>query len=654
MMNAKTGLDEKHRKLVDLLSLEGALDDIQMIYDIGEKAVGTPEETEAAHLTKRKFEEAGLKNTRLEPYPAICRTYKSSELEILSPVRKKVPCKCGACSPRTPEDGITAHIIDAGFGTIDDLERLKSRGINAKDNILLIERNDRITLWPNVPVHQANEYGATAVVFTSVVEEHTALKTDVIPNASIPVLFIPYIEAQKIRDLLRKGKVKATLKNIVEVNERGVSYNVIGELPGSKFPDQIVALTAHHDSWFGAANDNASGIAALIDIAKVLAKNYKPARTIRFISFGGEESGTNDFFYWLVGSNAYVKQHAEELKRIVADINFDCFAYGSKCTISATPEMTSLLKELIDEVGVGVFYDVISLPSTAVDSWSFVRAGIPALNFGDAEEYSKIYHTDYDIPALINRDLVKHTMHIALLLTLKLDSSELLPYDFSPISEKLLNDITARRKSVENIIDVRKTLNQAATLRTLAEEFTQQKISTLAQKLSESVISSINASQQDTCYMLNRNLINTTMDTWAFHETWMVPYYLDMLITVKRTVAALKGDNIDLALSTLKGLTTMSWGVNVSLNVYEKILAMTKSSRHSVLVIDLMPELNSLQEKLRMGNRKIDGDISSIEKKYATLKSQIEEKFKDINDSLSNSASELLKSICKLLRASET
>ncbi len=109
MTDTKAELDEKHRKLVDLLSLEGALDDIQMIYEIGEKAVGTPEETEAANLIKRKFEEAGLKNTRLEPYQAICRTYKSSEFEILSPVRKKVSCKCGASSPGTPEKMAKLH-----------------------------------------------------------------------------------------------------------------------------------------------------------------------------------------------------------------------------------------------------------------------------------------------------------------------------------------------------------------------------------------------------------------------------------------------------------------------------------------------------------------------------------------------------------------
>lgn len=654
MTETKTGLDEKQTELIDLLSLEAALNDIQMIYEIGEKAVGTSEETKAANLIKRKFEEIGLKNVRLEPYQAICRTYKSSEFEMLSPVRKKVSCRYGACSAGTPRDGITAQIIDAGFGTIRDFERLRNSGINVKDNILLIERNDRITLWPNVPVHQASEYGVAAVVFTSVIEEHSALKTDVVPNASIPVLFIPYIEAQEIRDLLRKGKVEANLKNIVEVDERGVSYNVIGELPGSKFSDQIITVTAHHDSWFGAANDNASGVAAVINIARVLAKNYKPARTIRFISFGGEESGTNDFFYWLVGSDAYIKQHTKELKRIIANINFDCFAYGSKCVINATPELTSLVKELIDDLGFGIFYDVVSLPSTGVDSWSFVRAGIPSLNFGDSEEYYKIYHTDYDIPALINRDLMKHAMQIALLLTLKLDSSELLPYDFSLTSEILLNDITTRRKRVENVVDIGKTLNQAAALKTLAEEFNQQKISTTTQKLSESVISSINASQRDICYMLNTNLINTKMDTWAFHEAWMVPYYLDMLTAVKRTIDAMKEGDIGSALSYLKGLTTMSWGVNVSLNVYEKILAMTKSSRHLVLVINLMPELHSLQEKLRIGNRNIDREISSAEKKYGTLRNQIKEKFRDINDSLSNSASELLKSICKILRASET
>ncbi|UCH02546.1 MAG: M28 family peptidase [Candidatus Bathyarchaeota archaeon] len=638
------------RKLIGLLSLEKALNNIQMIYEIGEKAVGTPEETKAANIIRDKFEKIGLKNVHLEPYPAICRTYKSNELEIVSPIRKKIPCKHGALSSGTPLEGITAEIIDVGFGTIHDFKRLKTSGIDVKGNIVLVERNDRLTLWADVPVQQASEFGAAAVVFTSARVEHTALRTDGVPNVPIPALFIPYLEGQEIRDLLLKGKVKVNLKNVIEVDEKGISYNVSGELPGSKFPNEIIVLSAHHDSWFGAANDNASAVALIIDIARVLAKNYKPARTIRFISFGGEESGIDDLFFWLAGSYAYIRQHTQDLNNIIANINFDAFAYGLKSTISVTPEFTSLAKEAINELDLGVFYDVVSRPNSGTDCWSLFRCGTPILSFGGGgREYSKIYHTQYDIPELISRDLMKYSMQLALLLTLKLDSSELLPYDFSVISEILLNDLSTRQKMAEGLIDVMETINKAVLLKAFAVEFNQLKTSTIA-KLSEKAISSINASQRRICSMLNVDLLDAQLGkSYLFACEWVVPFYLDMLITAKKGIGTMRDGNLSLAFSSLKSFPTMWWGINVSPNVYEKILASIKSSRYPTLITNLMPEVRSLQKKLDTGSSNLSNEASSAEKKYDWLKNQIKQKFNNINNSLSKSISELRKSTSKII-----
>ncbi|UCH96179.1 MAG: M20/M25/M40 family metallo-hydrolase, partial [Candidatus Aminicenantes bacterium] len=110
--------------------------------------------------------------------------------------------------------------------------------------------------------------------------------------------------------------------------------NVIGFIPGSKpgWADQAIVICAHYDhlglGWpvvrqgnegkihYG-ADDNASGVAVLLELAHTMGKSFKPERSIVFIAFTGEESG-------LLGSSYYVKNlEKSRLKNIMAVVNLD-------------------------------------------------------------------------------------------------------------------------------------------------------------------------------------------------------------------------------------------------------------------------------------------------------------------------------------------
>ena len=93
--------------------------------------------------------------------------------------------------------------------------------------------------------------------------------------------------------------------------------NLIAEIPGSTWPDEVVLVGAHYDSYFQGADDNSSGVAALLEMAR-LAAGGRFKRTVRFVGFDLEELG-------LVGSTRYVRAHPDE--RIVAAIVFDCIGY---------------------------------------------------------------------------------------------------------------------------------------------------------------------------------------------------------------------------------------------------------------------------------------------------------------------------------------
>jgi N-acetylated-alpha-linked acidic dipeptidase len=89
-------------------------------------------------------------------------------------------------------------------------------------------------------------------------------------------------------------------------------YNVIATLRGTTYPDQWIVRGNHHDGWVFGASDPLTGQAALMSEAKALGQLYRsgwrPARTIVYASWDGEEPG-------LLGSTEWAEAHAAELKR---------------------------------------------------------------------------------------------------------------------------------------------------------------------------------------------------------------------------------------------------------------------------------------------------------------------------------------------------
>jgi Zn-dependent M28 family amino/carboxypeptidase len=109
--------------------------------------------------------------------------------------------------------------------------------------------------------------------------------------------------------------------------ESGITWNVIGILRGSQAANEVIMLSAHldhlgvnealnGDKIFNGADDDASGCAAVMELARVLASGKRPRRTIYFICFGSEERGG-------LGSQYFVEHSPVPLPQIVADITFE-------------------------------------------------------------------------------------------------------------------------------------------------------------------------------------------------------------------------------------------------------------------------------------------------------------------------------------------
>lgn len=104
--------------------------------------------------------------------------------------------------------------------------------------------------------------------------------------------------------------------------------NLEVELPGTVLPDEIVLLGAHYDSVMGSpgANDNATGTAAVLEIARLLA-GQKLARTVRFVAFVNEEPPL--FQTDAMGSRVYARRARKRGEKIVAMLSLETIGYYS-------------------------------------------------------------------------------------------------------------------------------------------------------------------------------------------------------------------------------------------------------------------------------------------------------------------------------------
>jgi len=195
-------------------------------------------------------------------------------------------------------------------------------------------------------------------------------------------------------------KASITLKNKIEKKK---SRNVIAILPGSDRSDEYIFYMAHWDHFgidptlegdqiFNGAMDNATGTAALIELARAFTKiqSPQPSRSIAFLAVTGEEQG-------LLGSQYYATHPIYPLEKTVAAINMDAMnIFGRMKDITIIGYGNSELDDYVEEVAVEQGRVVRPDPAPErgsffrSDHFSFAKHGVPALYTG-----SGIDHVEY-------------------------------------------------------------------------------------------------------------------------------------------------------------------------------------------------------------------------------------------------------------------
>ena len=226
-------------------------------------------------------------------------------------------------------------------------------------------------------------------------------------SKAVPTVVMRNEDFGRIERLLADGQDVKLEFNIVnrDYPEGKTSYNVVGEIPGTEHPDEVIMLGGHLDSWHAAtgATDNAVGSTMMLEAARLIQKlGLKPKRTIRVALWGGEEEG-------LLGSAAYVKEHfgsAEDPKpefaKLDAYFNIDDGTGRPRgANIFGPPEAGAILRAALapfGDLGVGGANASAQRTSASTDSGSFVLAGLPGVNMSqDPIEYNSFtWHTNLD------------------------------------------------------------------------------------------------------------------------------------------------------------------------------------------------------------------------------------------------------------------
>ena len=189
--------------------------------------------------------------------------------------------------------------------------------------------------------------------------------------------------------------------------------NVCGIVPGTKHPDSILVFTAHYDhlggmgdhTFFPGANDNGSGIALLLSLAKYYGAHPQPY-TIAFICFAGEEAG-------ILGSKYFTEHPLINLSNIRFLINVDMVGTGEKgiTVVNATlhPKEFALLNQINDQKK---YLPTINSRGKAANSdhYYFTEKGVPAFFIytqGGIQAYHDVNDLAKTLPLTEFKDLYK-------------------------------------------------------------------------------------------------------------------------------------------------------------------------------------------------------------------------------------------------------
>lgn len=254
---------------------------------------------------------------------------------------------------------------------------------------------------------EAAKLGAKAVVIRSLglpIDEHPHTgsmhyEKDI---AKIPAAALSTKDADALSMALKKSKVRFYLEMDCREFPDANSYNVMAELKGSKFPDQIITIGGHLDSWDTGegAHDDGAGVIHCLEALRILKElGWQPTHTIRVVFFMNEENGNQ-------GGQQYAKWCKANGEKQIAALESDRGGFAPRGFGLDGPDQYLSLLQSFEPVLRSYDLHVFEKGYGGVDIGPLKEQypGIPLFGFvPDSQRYFDYHHAASDVFESVNK-----------------------------------------------------------------------------------------------------------------------------------------------------------------------------------------------------------------------------------------------------------
>lgn len=380
--------------------------DRQLADEIGPRLTGSPQYLKAISWAENEFKHLGLSNVHTETFQTdIWEPEPGASGRITAPVEHELHISSLGWSPSTPSDGVHGKVL-----LVSSIapSALKQVGEKARGKVLLFSTAIFPKPWNEKAfldgMQCLRELHPLAILFAT--GPSGSQSTGDLYGGTIadfPIGLVTTEDFELLRRLSGQNEVGVEFRFRNRTAKNVSVPQLVGEIRGSVYPDQVVVLGAHLDSWDPGtgAQDNGTGVATVVDAARELSSlPQPPKRTIRFVLFGGEEQG-------MIGSSAYVKAHRGEMGDVDAMLTTDT---GDEAPLGwylngrddEAPALAGVLP-LLSGIGAdGTTEDLGGMFSS--DQASFDVVGVPTLLlWTPMSGYSKLHHKASDTFDSVNK-----------------------------------------------------------------------------------------------------------------------------------------------------------------------------------------------------------------------------------------------------------
>jgi len=372
--------------------------------DVGPRLAGSEAAARARDWGVARLRALGFQNVHVEPFPITAWSRGPESAEVTAPRPQALAILGLGGSVPTPPEGVEGEV--ALFHTYADLLAAAPGSLAGKIAVVtqpMVRTEDGSGYGAMNPPRRAGaseaaRRGAIAYLVRSLATgesraPHTGALNYQADAPKIPAAALSVIDAELLDHMATRGAPIRIRLKLASSSGPATGWTVVGDIPGTEHPDQLIVVGGHMDSWDPGTGsiDDGAGMAITVAAAHLVGAMHPPKRTIRVALFGAEEM---DF-----SNDAFAAAHQAEAPRMVLIGESDA---GADRTWSVQfPKGALALPEIKAVTAALAPLKIVISPDPAKGSGSdvagLVRAGVPTVSFRpDTSRYFEWHHSAED------------------------------------------------------------------------------------------------------------------------------------------------------------------------------------------------------------------------------------------------------------------